>query len=62
MKIKVGNRIISSKDEPIMVILSDVDKYNIAHMTSQAYRYAAFPDNWDPNKTKEWMDITDENK
>lgn len=42
MKVKVGNKIYTSKEQPIMVILSDDDKSNIAAMLPEARKYCEF--------------------
>lgn len=42
MKVKVGDRVYSSEDQPIMIILTMEDKYNISHMAGDAMRYAEF--------------------
>ena len=44
MKVKIGNRIIDAEDEPIMVILSDKDKCNIANMDPESDKYCCVPD------------------
>lgn len=57
MKVKVGNKVYTSVDQPIMVILSDQDKFNIAHMAPEATRYAEFDDDlgWTNEQKIEWM-------
>lgn len=45
MKVKIKNRIYSSEEEPIMLILTDADKENIANMDEDAEKYCEFPDN-----------------
>jgi hypothetical protein len=65
MKVKVGNTIYDGNIEPVMVILSNEDKENIANMTENAHCYCAFPDDekWQENdyeKIKDFMKI-DEN-
>lgn len=42
MKIKVGNRIYSGEDEPIMVVLTDKDKENIANMLPECTKYCEY--------------------
>ena len=44
MKVKVGDTVYDGAVEPIMVILSDVDKRNIANMGPDARKYACFPE------------------
>jgi hypothetical protein len=57
MKVKIDNKIYSAEDQPIMVILTDGDKYNISHMAMDATKYAAFPDNlgWSIEEKLTWM-------
>ena len=42
MKIKIGDKIYTSKEQPIMVILSQEDKDNISEMDRTATKYAEF--------------------
>ena len=57
MKVKVGDRIYDSDLEPVMIILSDNDKKNIANMHPDATKYAVFPDNmlWTVEEMQTWM-------
>jgi len=57
MRIKVGNKVYSSEDQPIMVILTDQDKENINNMPKDAYRYCQYnTDKYDAKYILEWMD------
>ena len=47
MKIKVGNKIYDGEDEPVLVILSDSDKENIANMLPTATKYCSYPKDYD---------------
>lgn len=60
MKVKVGNKIYDGENEPIMVILSQDDKYNITNMHPDATKYCSYPkeEKWlkdDYKAIKEWM-------
>jgi hypothetical protein len=60
MKVKVGNKIYDCENEPVMVILSEQDKINIANMLPDATQYCVYPaeEKWTANdyeKIKEWM-------
>lgn len=57
MKVKIGDRIYDSNDEPIMLILSDIDKENIKNMHSDATKYCTYPDDeeYSVNKIKRFM-------
>lgn len=56
LKVKIGSKIHDSSKEPIMLILSDEDKFNISHMEMANNRYCSFPDDMDKNKAKEFME------
>ena len=43
LKVKIGNKIYDSKDEPIMLILSPLDKENISNMDKDHLKYCSFP-------------------
>lgn len=58
MKVKVGNKIYNSEDEPIMVILEGNDKKNIASMSEKAKKYCSFPDTMSKEDISKWMDKT----
>jgi hypothetical protein len=60
MKVKVGDKVYDGDDEPVMVILSEQDKLNIANMAADATKYCMYPATaeWRLNnyeKIKEWM-------
>ena len=57
MRIKASNCIADANTQPVMVILSDQDKKNIANMHSKCTKYACFPDKWGTEQEmSEWMD------
>lgn len=62
MKIKIGNKIYTAEEYgPIMVILRESDKYNIANMPPEATRYCVYPpkEEWiknDYEKIQAWME------
>lgn len=55
MKVKIGDRIYDPEDEPILVILSDTDKANIANMDKTCTMYCSFPEGSDPDDILKWM-------
>ena len=60
MKVKVGDAVYDGNKEPVMVILTEQDKKNIANMHPEATRYCVYPteERWkeDGHKAvKEWM-------
>jgi len=62
MKVKIGNKIYDSENEPVMVILSDGDKKNIANMLEECTRYCSHPDSWfsTDEDAYDWMESKDE--
>ena len=59
MKVKIGNEIYEANDVPVMVILSEKDKENIANMLPEATKYCAYPEGTDRELIADWME--DEN-
>jgi len=55
MKIKIKNEIYDGDDEPIMVILTNKDKENIANMDKECTRYCEHPDNLNEEEMYKWM-------
>jgi len=51
MRVKIGDKILNPNDEPIMIILSDQDKKNIADMPKEAHCYCEYPhsEHWTEN-------------
>lgn len=64
VKIKVRGRVYDANAEPIMVILTDQDKKNIANMAPDAKMYAAVPDGYfeSTDAFLAWMDEGEEPK
>ena len=60
MKVKVGDKVYNGEKEPVMVILSNGEKSQIANMHLYNTKYCVYPDEkkWvenDYKKIKEWM-------
>lgn len=55
MKVKIGDKVFDGNKEPVMVILSDEDKLNIRHMRKTCMRYCSYPEGFDSDEIKEWM-------
>ena len=56
MKVKVGNTIYDGEREPVMVILTDQDKKNIANMDLEATKYCVYPtEGLTPEHILNWM-------
>lgn len=56
MKVKIGSKTYDSTIEPIMIVLSEQDKKNIAIMLPSATKYCSFPSEMDFDKVEKWMD------
>ncbi len=55
MKVKVGDKIYDGSTEPIMVILTDVDKENIHNMPIENHKYCQYPDSMSEEEAHEFM-------
>ena len=55
MRVKVGNRIYDGLEEPVMVILTKVDKQRISEMAKEDTRYCCFPNEMSPGEIDLWM-------
>ena len=58
MKVKIGNMIYNTKDEPIMIILTTADKANISKMSSFCEKYCVYPDWMNKLDIRKWMKKT----
>ena len=59
MRVKVGDIVYDAGDEPVMVILSEMDKQNIANMHPEATKYCGYPEGTDREFIHEWMKVED---
>jgi hypothetical protein len=57
MIIKYKNKVCAGM--PLMVILSEFDRTNLANMAEDATKYAQVPDDWTEDQAKEWMKVPD---
>jgi hypothetical protein len=59
MKVKIGNKIFDSNEEPVMVIMSPEDLKNISNTTKLhddgTYKFVSFPSDQDADKVRDWM-------
>ena len=55
MKVKVGDKIYTSEDQPIMVILTELDKRNITNMKPGDLLYSETPDGKSADEVLGWM-------
>jgi len=61
MKVKIRNTVYDGKKEPVMVILTDQDKKNIANMSPGATKYCCYPESYSAEQIKEWMNDIPQN-
>ncbi len=59
MKVKVGNKIYDSNEEPIMIILDDIDKENISKMQKDKYKFISYPSKMKVDEVKNWIKTDD---
>lgn len=62
MKVKVGNTVYDSNDQPVMVILSDMDKKNISRMYDECSKYCGYPEGFPVEYIEEFMKTDDSSK
>jgi hypothetical protein len=55
MKVKIGDITYDANDQPIMVILNQGERKQIANMDPEAIKYCQFPDSCDVDAIREWM-------
>ena len=56
MKVKIGDKIYDSKDEPIMIILDDYNKVDISMMDDEDFNYCVFPDSMSEEEVLRFME------
>lgn len=61
MKVKVGNKIYDGEKEPVMIIINDGEKQQIADMHPDCTKYCVYPaeEHWTKNdykNIKKWME------
>ncbi len=57
MKVKIKNKIYDADKEPIMIILSEQDKINIAGMDKEHTKYCVYPTETSKEYLKEFMEF-----
>ena len=60
MKVKIGNTIYNSENQPIMIIINDFDKRNINNMLPHCTKYCSFPAGMEEIIIRNFMKIEDE--
>lgn len=56
MKVKIGEKIYDSNQEPIMLILGDDDKYNIENMLEECSNYCSYPESMTEEDAEKFME------
>lgn len=56
MKVKVGDKVYDGNEQPVMVILEDGDKQNIANMDPGCTKYCVYPDTCTPGEIERFME------
>ena len=54
MKIVIGNMIIDADKEPIMIMLNENDKRNIANMDENCFNYICYPKSFQSDHVIQW--------
>lgn len=57
MLVKIGDKICDSDVEPIMIVLEEHEKLDIAYMKNEDYKYACFPEQYSEFQMLEFMNI-----
>ena len=56
MRVKIGDQIYSSNDEPILLILDEGDRQGIINLDPDAKGYCVYPqEKFTPDQIAEWM-------
>lgn len=55
MQIKIGSKLYDSREIPILLILSDEEKEEIAGMETEAHKYCVYPEGSDADTIMKWM-------
>ena len=63
MEVKIRDKIYNSNVEPIMIMLTETEKNNVADMMSRSYGktydYCVYPDSISVNEAEEFMQLRD---
>lgn len=57
MKVKIGDKIYDPDQEPILLILTEEDKKNIAEMDPGANKFLMFPDNMTDEEAEKFLKV-----
>jgi len=59
MKVKIADKIYDANDQPIMVILTNAERKQIADMDLNSQgKYCQYPEGMNRKEISEWMDKT----
>jgi hypothetical protein len=61
MKVKIGDKVYDGEEQPVMIIVNDGERKQIANMAPGCTKYCSYPcdSRWTVNdyeKIKEWME------
>lgn len=56
MKVKIGNRIIDSNDQPVMIIFDEGEKELISNMSDDHLKLCLFPEDGDVSEIERFME------
>jgi len=57
MRVKIGNTVYDSENEPIMLLLSNVEKQHISNMPYDAHKYCSYPEGREESEIEEFMKL-----
>lgn len=56
MKVKIGDTLYDSNQIPVMLVLSDEDKENLANMDPEANSFCSYPSGMNADAIHTWME------
>ena len=56
MRVKIGDKIYDSREEPIMIILEEYNKRDIENMSNEDMRYCVFPQEMNEDDIERFME------
>jgi hypothetical protein len=57
MQVNIRGKVYDSNEEPIMLILSNIDKMNIGKMDSESLKFTSFPETMTIKEVKDHLMI-----
>ena len=59
MRVRIGDTVYDSNDEPIMIILTPRDLHNLRYMAPDLRKYCSYPEGMDRDAIEKWMKEVD---